>query len=79
MIRWLPGEDGVWRPKNEEEVNIYGLESFINWNKSFSTDINLIARATYAYTSSENPETNRQLIYVPYHKVTGNISYMLEF
>ena len=75
MIRWLPGENGVWRPKNEEEVHIYGLESFFNWKKSFSPDTDLIARSTYAYTISENPESNKQLIYVPFHKVTGNISY----
>jgi len=75
MIRWLPGADGIWRPGNEDIVNIYGLESFVNWEKSFSEETNLTAQATYAYTISKNPETNKQLIYVPYHKVTGNLSY----
>jgi len=75
MIRWLPGADGIWRPGNEDKVNIYGLESFVNWEKSFSEETNLTAQATYAYTISKNPETNKQLIYVPYHKVTGNLSY----
>jgi len=75
MIRWLPGTDGIWRPGNEDEVSIYGLESFFNWNKDFSKDQKLITRASYAYTVSENNETSKQLIYVPYQKVTGNLSY----
>ena len=75
MIRWLPGTDGIWRPGNEDEVAIYGLESFFNWNKSFSKDQRLDARLSYAYTISENQETSRQLIYVPFHKATGNLSY----
>ncbi|CAL66059.1 TonB-dependent receptor plug domain-containing protein [Christiangramia forsetii] len=77
MIRWLPGGDGIWRPRNEDKVNIYGLESFVNCKKSFSKETNLIARASYAYTISKNSETNKQLIYVPYHKVTGNLSYQI--
>jgi len=40
MIRWLPGADGIWRPGNEDKVNIYGLESFVNWEKSFSEETN---------------------------------------
>ncbi|MCM4156504.1 TonB-dependent receptor [Gramella sp. AN32] len=75
MIRWLPGSDGIWHPENEDKVNIYGLESFINWRKTFSNETILTARGSYAYTISKNPETNKQLIYVPYHKVTGNLSY----
>ncbi|WP_298247754.1 TonB-dependent siderophore receptor [uncultured Christiangramia sp.] len=75
MIRWLPGTDGIWRPGNEDEVNIYGLESFFNWNKTFSKDQNFHARLSYAYTISRNQETSRQLIYVPFHKATGNLSY----
>jgi iron complex outermembrane receptor protein len=75
MIRWLPGEGGVWRPINEDEVNIYGLESYLNWNSRVTENQTLTANATYAYTISKNAETNRQLIYVPYHKITANVSY----
>ncbi|WP_373056038.1 TonB-dependent receptor plug domain-containing protein [Zunongwangia sp. H14] len=75
MIRWLPGESGIWRPVNEDNVKIYGLESYLNWHKTFSKDQVLTTYATYAYTVSKDTESNRQLIYIPYHKITGNFSY----
>ncbi|WP_300438882.1 TonB-dependent siderophore receptor [Christiangramia sp.] len=75
MIRWLPGSDGVWRPGNEDEVHIYGMESYFNWNKKIAKKSLLMTNATYAYTFSRNTATGRQLIYVPYHKLTGNISF----
>jgi len=75
MIHWLPGGDGVWRPGNEDEVHIYGLESYISWKNDFGEDQILFANATYAYTFSRNAVTRKQLIYVPYHKLTGNLSY----
>ena len=31
--------------------------------------------ATYAYTVSKNEETDKQLIYVPYHKLTTSLGY----
>ena len=30
---------------------------------------------TYAYTVSEDDKTDKQLFYVPYHKLTGSVSY----
>jgi len=78
MIRWLPGNDGIWRPGNEDKVHIYGLESFLTWSKGFRNGTGLRASTTYAYTISKNPETNKQLIYVPYHKVTANLNYQVQ-
>ncbi|MEH6656691.1 TonB-dependent receptor plug domain-containing protein [Leeuwenhoekiella marinoflava] len=75
MIRWLPGSDGVWRPVNEDEVQIYGLESGLNWSKTFKNKHRFSLNATYAYTISENKETGYQLIYVPFHKATAGLNY----
>ncbi|WBL27177.1 TonB-dependent receptor plug domain-containing protein [Zunongwangia sp. HGR-M22] len=77
MIRWLPGADGVWRPMNEDKVEIYGVESYINWRKKFSRNKIVEVNFNYAYNVSENAENNRQLIYVPFHKINGNITYQI--
>mgnify|MGYP006399743861 FL=1 len=75
MIRWLPGSDGVWRPQNEEEVRIYGIESILNWSPKLGRNHHLELYGTYAYTISENAQTGYQLIYVPFHKATAGINY----
>ena len=75
MIRWLPGSDGVWRPQNEEEVSIYGIESIFNWSPKLGRKQHLELYGTYAYTVSEDAQTGYQLIYVPFHKATAGINY----
>lgn len=69
MIRWVPGSDGLWRPRNEDEVRTYGAEIFMNWKKRLDA-VQLGLNGSYAYTTSENLKTEKQLIYVPYHKAT---------
>ncbi|SHF60839.1 iron complex outermembrane recepter protein [Salegentibacter echinorum] len=76
MIRWLPAENGVWRPKNEESVEIYGLESKLQWENKIFNNHYLNLTGTYAYTVSENKNTGRQLIYVPFHKATAAVNYV---
>ena len=77
MIRWLPGEGGIWRPVNEDKVEIYGIESYLNWQKKLAKDQILNVSLNYAYTISENAETHRQLIYTPFQKINGNINYQI--
>lgn len=75
MIIWLPGSSGNWEPNNEEKVNMYGVESYLNFRREFSKNRVLTSNFTYAYTIAENDETDKQLIYVPFHKATANLSY----
>ncbi|MBZ9728908.1 TonB-dependent receptor [Salegentibacter sp. JZCK2] len=75
MIRWLPSENGVWRPRNEEKVETYGLEALAGWKKQIFKGHEISASGTYAYTVSENMNTGYQLIYVPFHKTTGALTY----
>ncbi len=75
MIRWLPSESGMWRPKNEEKVETYGLEILAGWKKEIFKNHQISASGTYAYTVSENMNTGYQLIYVPFHKATGALTY----
>jgi len=74
LLRWVPGTDGVFRPENTNQVEIYGIESILSLNKKVNNHIFNVT-ATYAYTVSENEETGKQLIYVPFHKFTASVGY----
>ena len=74
MIRWLPNNSGNWSPVNTDKVSIYGAEALLGWRKSFNKH-NFDFSGTYAYTVSLDNNTDKQLFYVPYHKLTGSLSY----
>ena len=73
MLRWLPS-GSVWRPVNTDRVRTYGLEAILNYKKKFG-DNEIGINGTYGYTVSENEDTGKQLIYVPYHKATASLSF----
>jgi iron complex outermembrane receptor protein len=74
MIQWLPGTTSTWFPQNINKVNSYGGEALIEWHKNFGNH-HFLVNGTYAYTVSENADTNKQLIYVPFHKATASLVY----
>lgn len=74
MLRWIPGSGGMWSPENTHRVRIYGLESNLNYKKSFRKN-RFELSGNYAYTVSENEETGKQLTYVPFHKATFSAGY----
>lgn len=74
MIRWLPQNGGVFKPINTDRVSIFGSEVSMNYYKRIDKhqfDFN----ANYSYTKSENDKTNKQLIFVPFHKTTAAVAY----
>ncbi|EGV44053.1 TonB-dependent receptor [Bizionia argentinensis JUB59] len=74
LLLWTPDVNGVWRPKNAENVKIYGVEALLTAKKSIASHT-VDVSATYAYTVSTNEKTDNQLIYVPYHKLTTAVGY----
>ena len=79
-IIWLPTEYGYWSPTNLKDVANKGIETKL----SISTKINKLkfkASVNHAYTKSTNLKTqnefdnsrNKQLIYVPYHKLNSSL------
>ncbi|TDE03216.1 TonB-dependent receptor plug domain-containing protein [Flavobacterium hiemivividum] len=74
MIRWLPTNSGNWSPVNTDKVSIYGAEALLGWNKSFNGHA-FDFSSTYSYTVSLDDKNNKQLFYVPYHKLTASASY----
>lgn len=76
MIHWIPGPGGLFKPHNIDNVQTYGAEALLGWHKSFDNQA-VHLNGTYAYTVSENQASKKQLIYVPYHKVTFSAGYRL--
>jgi outer membrane cobalamin receptor len=74
MIRWLPNNTGNWSPINTDKVSIYGAEALLGWRKNINKHT-FDFSGTYAYTVSLDDKTDKQLFYVPYHKLTGSLSY----
>lgn len=72
MLRWIPNASGVWIPENTDKVITYGSELGLEWQKSLG-EFQLKLNGSYAYTISENKQTQKQLIYVPYHKANGQV------
>jgi iron complex outermembrane receptor protein len=74
MIRWIPKGGGIINPENTAKVSIFGFESALDWETNLHQH-QFKCSATYAYTQSEDEATNKQLIYVPFHKMTAGIAY----
>lgn len=74
MIRWIPVSGGLSAPENTAKVEIYGLESVLNYKRRFGVH-SFGLNGTYAYNVSENRETGRQLIYAPSHKAAASLAY----
>lgn len=74
MIRWLPGQNGVFSPENTNSVLINGVEAAAQYDRRFGSH-RLNIHTTYGYTDSRNRTTNKQLIYVPFHKATASLGY----
>ncbi|MBC3757688.1 TonB-dependent receptor [Hyunsoonleella sp. SJ7] len=76
LIQWRPDEEGEWRPENVAKSHSYGAE--LEAQSTFKINSHQFTINThYSYTVSENLETKKQLIYVPFHK--GNVSLAYNF
>lgn len=73
MIKWIP-RGALWHPTNISEAINYGLEVEAYFAHSWNQH-RLRLEFAYAYTKAEDQELKKQLIYVPYHKYTGSLTY----
>jgi iron complex outermembrane receptor protein len=74
LLRWVPGNNGIWSPQNTDRVVAYGIETLLAWKQQFGNNIWQL-NGTYAYTISKNEATQKQLFFVPHHKATGSLAY----
>lgn len=77
MLRWLPQSNGLWRPENTDKVEILGVETLAKYEGNFKK-LNYQLQGVYSYTKSINSESEKQLIYVPYHKLAASFGLTYE-
>ena len=73
LIQWQPVSGNFWQPINVQNVISKGI--------SLETDYALKGlnfSLFYDFTESKDLKTNKQLIYIPYHKATFNTDYHLK-
>src|SRR5690554_2410126 len=75
LIKWVPGNGGLWKPSNISESRNYGVEVSADYSLFFNRNHRIEIRTNYSYTKAEDMEKRMQLIYVPYHKATGLMEY----
>lgn len=74
LISWLPISYGNSSPENTNRVLSYGSETLLSWQNNIKKHY-FNVNASYAYTISRNEETKKQLLYVPFHKLTASLLY----
>ncbi len=74
LIQWQPNDTGFWSPDNVAKTQNYGIEASLDITKHINAH-QFSLQSNYAYTVSEDLETKKQLIYVPYHKANINLAY----
>lgn len=77
MLQWIPNNTGIWEAQNLKSVTIKGAEFDLQYQFALNKNQFKI-QGTYAYTNSQDTELKKQLIYTPFHKITGQISYNYE-
>ncbi len=78
LIKWIPGNGGLWQPVNISKTRNYGIEAVLGYCLKFSNQHSLDFNANYSYTKAEDLEREKQLIYVPFHKASGTLTYTIE-
>jgi iron complex outermembrane receptor protein len=74
LIQWQPNDTGFWSPDNVAKTQNYGIEASLDITKHINAH-QFSLQTNYAYTVSEDLESKKQLIYVPYHKANINLAY----
>jgi len=74
MIKWTPGDNGVWRPQNFVNVKNKGVEATLQTEFRYKKH-HIYISGTYVYVKAIDQETEKELIYVPTHKANGTITY----
>ncbi|CAA7387005.1 TonB-dependent receptor plug domain-containing protein [Chryseobacterium fistulae] len=78
LINWLPTPYGYWAAFNTASAESYGLESQLTFNKQFGKHT-FALNTGYTYSKSINKLAKKQLMYVPIHRISGNLEYQYDF
>ena len=74
LIQWQPVTATFWRPVNVQSVTSKGIEFDLNYHFHIKKH-NFAINTQYSYTKSIDNNLNKQLMYVPFNKISGNFNY----
>ena len=79
-IQWIPEASGIWGAQNVKEVWARGIDLNLRYSQRISR-AHISFTTNYSYTRTENRSSTHfvipgsQLVYVPYHKGSVDLSY----
>ncbi|HFS67659.1 MAG TPA: TonB-dependent receptor [Flavobacteriia bacterium] len=73
LIQWQPTIAGIWQPKNIQSVTAKGVDIEANYKRK-----QLTFQLAYSFTDSKDDMQQKQLVYVPFHKVMANANYKIK-
>lgn len=80
-IQWIPGSDGVFRPRNVKQVSVKGLEAHIestiksgSFSQRFRINYQLTRSITEKAVAAEASSIGKQLIFTPIHTASAYTS-----
>jgi len=83
MIKWLPGEYGIWSPQNISEVNSLGAEADARFEiRGSQSDLAIGVKYSFNHVVNQAPVSandatiGKQLPYVPLHKLNTDLKYI---
>lgn len=74
LLKWVPVTGTIWAPQNIAKARNWGVEAKGIYDIKLN-EHNIRLEGMYAYTDAEDLEKKKQLIYVPYHKISGSLGY----
>ncbi len=75
LIQWQPDNiTANWTPINISRALQYGLEAEFELSKRINTH-HFNVNGNYSYTMSKDADTDKELIYVPNHKMNASVAY----
>ena len=78
LIKWSPGDGSLWKPSNLAKTQNLGLEAKLGYDIQIFQYHNLGLQAIYSYTDAQDLDKGLQLIYVPFHKISGFVDYKIK-
>lgn len=74
LIQWQPVTSTFWQPVNVQSVSSKGIEFDLDYRFNIKNHI-FSFNTQYSYTKSVDNNLDKQLMYVPFNKISGNLNY----
>ncbi len=77
LIQWKPVSAVFWRPFNVQNVMSNGIEFEFDYKVDYKQH-QFRLQTQYTYTNAVDKDLDKQLMYVPFHKLSSNLDYQFK-